>query len=180
MVSFRFKYLLPPNPAGPVYLIVEYAMHGNLKDYLRQYKEAVERLNRRPLIAKGSRRSLAPSIISGYHAFTNREKISLSQQSSVFSYTSHSSRIDCPSPGGFNSSELGGRRFTQDSGLGMESKSSVSSEVASEGAAAVSSEGARDYISCKGLLHMEDVFNFALQIACGLQHLESLKVRGCK
>ena len=33
-----------------------------------------------------------------------------------------------------------------------------------------------DYINSKGLVYMEDVHNFALQIACGLQHLASLQV----
>ena len=34
-----------------------------------------------------------------------------------------------------------------------------------------------DYANCKGVVYMEDVQNFALQIACGLQHLEKLQVR---
>ena len=33
-----------------------------------------------------------------------------------------------------------------------------------------------DYINSKGLVFMEDVHNFALQIACGLQHLASMQV----
>ena len=33
-----------------------------------------------------------------------------------------------------------------------------------------------DYINCKGILYMEDILHFALQIACGLQHLEDLEV----
>ena len=36
-----------------------------------------------------------------------------------------------------------------------------------------------DYINSKGLVFMEDVHNFALQIACGLQHLASMQVQGC-
>jgi hypothetical protein len=172
----------PPNLAGPVYLIVEYAMHGNLKDYLHQCKEAVERLNRRPLIARGSRRRQPSSLSSGYHAFVLQEKIPLSQQSSVFSDVSHTSRIDCPSPDCLGSTESGVRRLTQDSGLGAEGKGSISSEgvavVGASDAASVTnpSEEANDYINCKGLLYMEDVSNFALQIACGLQHLDHLKV----
>ena len=35
-----------------------------------------------------------------------------------------------------------------------------------------------DYINTKGLVYMEDVHNFALQIACGLQHLASMQVGG--
>ena len=33
-----------------------------------------------------------------------------------------------------------------------------------------------DYINSKGLLYVEDVQNFALQIACGLKHLEESQV----
>ena len=33
-----------------------------------------------------------------------------------------------------------------------------------------------DYINSKGLVYMEDVHNFALQIACGLQHLAKMQV----
>lgn len=33
-----------------------------------------------------------------------------------------------------------------------------------------------DYINTKGLVYMEDVHNFALQIVCGLQHLASMQV----
>ena len=33
-----------------------------------------------------------------------------------------------------------------------------------------------DYINSKGLVYMEDVHNFALQISCGLQHLAGLQV----
>ena len=33
-----------------------------------------------------------------------------------------------------------------------------------------------DYINSKGMVYMEDVHNFALQIACGLQHLASMEV----
>ena len=33
-----------------------------------------------------------------------------------------------------------------------------------------------DYINSKGLVYMDDIHNFALQIACGLQHLASLQV----
>lgn len=34
-----------------------------------------------------------------------------------------------------------------------------------------------DYINTKGLVYMEDVHNFALQIACGLEHLANMQVQ---
>lgn len=35
-----------------------------------------------------------------------------------------------------------------------------------------------DYVNCKGLVYMEDVENFALQIASGLKHLSEMEARG--
>ena len=37
-------------------------------------------------------------------------------------------------------------------------------------------DNAHEYTNCQGFLYMEDVQNFALQIAQGLQHLEMLEV----
>ena len=37
-----------------------------------------------------------------------------------------------------------------------------------------------DYVNTKGLIYMEDVQNFALQIACGLKHLEDIQVSVAK
>lgn len=33
-----------------------------------------------------------------------------------------------------------------------------------------------DYVNSKGLVYMEDVMNFALQISCGLKHLQNMQV----
>lgn len=163
--------------AGPLYLIVEFAIYGSLKDYLHQCKEVVLKLNHVPQIVNSRRRSHHPSISSTYPALRReREKIPLSQQSSVFSEISQSSRVNAASssssssstPTSFHSTQGGPRARcpTQDSGFcGGE-----------PGTFQLSSYVARDYINCKGLLYMEDVMNFAFQIACGLQHLEKLKV----
>lgn len=164
---------LPPlhhsPPAGPLYLIIEFAIHGSLKDYLHQCMEVVEKLNHTPRIIRLHRKR-HPSL-SSYSPGVQREKVPLSQQSSVFSMTSQISRTDTNpliSPSMNSPSDLSytgpiktrNRCLTQDSGKGS-----------------LSSEPVHDYINCKGLIYMEDVMNFALQIACGLQHLEKLQVR---
>ncbi len=155
--------------AGPLYLIVEFAMHGNLKDYLKECQEAVRQLNHAPRVM-GSRRSirLRSSISSGYPALRGMEKIPLSQQSSVFSDVSLSSKTNsssCDSEGVHATGGLRTRCLTQDSGFcGDVSKCDMSEQLSHE------------YTNCKGLLYMEDVMNFAYQIACGLQHLEELGV----
>lgn len=156
--------------AGPLYLIVEYAMYGNLKDYLKECQEAVRQLNHAPRVM-GSRRSirLRSSVSSGYPALRGVEKIPLSQQSSVFSDVSFSSKTNASGVDSESSHSTGGIRsrcLTQDSGFcGDLSKTDLSEQLSHE------------YTNCKGLLYMEDVMNFAYQIASGLQHLEELGVK---
>lgn len=138
---------------------MEFALHGNLKNYLHQCKEAVNKLNHIPRII--SLRQHHPSLDSGCSVL--QEKVPLSQQSSVFSDISLSSKAGTASTSSClyrNGSGIS-RCLTQDSGFSVEFSNSYPSH---------------DYVNCKGLLHMEDVLNFALQIACGLQHLKKLEV----
>ena len=145
-------------------------MHGNLKDYLIECKEAVQKLNHTPCVM-GYRRSIRlRSSTSSSYALLRGEKIPLSQQSSIFSDISMSSKTNAaegdavvghPPVGGFRAQCL-----TQDSGLSVSESPGSSDQHLSH-----------EYTNCKGLLYMEDVMNFAFQIACGLQHLEQLGVR---
>lgn len=147
-------------------MIIEFALHGNLRDYLQECKEIVRQLHHAPRVM-GSRRSLRlrSSASSTYPALQGLEKIPLSQQSSVFSYTSQSSKAS-PSIAEFdfnqgNGGGFRGRCMTQDSGVFTRFDFDMSSH---------------EYINCKGLLYMEDVSNFCHQIAYGLEHLEKLGV----
>lgn len=179
---------------GPIYLIVEYAAHGSLKDYVCECGDVLKKLNHIPHIAALSRRSHhRPSLTS-----CTSSRLPLSQQSSVFSDISLSSRTTYnPSPTSSQPPSLSvcleqstaataaatsstgtaavvprSRCLTQDSGFCGEAGKN-DTQLSLETAASTTS---RDYINCKGILYMEDVLNFALQIACGLQHLEELEV----
>ena len=78
------------------------------------------------------------------------------------------------------------RLITQDSGFFGESvdsssqatfgRVSGSSDSATSMANIVVAPLTHDYINSRGLLYMEDVQNFALQIACGLKNLEDIQV----
>jgi len=158
-----------------------YAMHGSLRAYLDQCRDAIAKLNHEP-VSIGKRRSQRLASSSCYHA--RREKIPLSQQNSVFSDVSQSSKSTPISNDHFNLSNLSNlsglaqtaaagcprrRCSTQDSGFcgggGVEFVGKCNTPLVSH-----------DYVNCKGLFHMEDVLNFALQIAHGLQHLRKLEV----
>lgn len=164
-------------------MILEFAEHGNLKNYLHQCKEVVEKLNHAPQIASGPRLKRHPSVNSNRHPSVNsnrhasassfyhqHEKIPLSQQSSVFSVSSRTSRIDSTDSSSPDCPKVCTPRGRYDSGFCGES-------AVRKVKGSVFSETAQDYVNCKGLLYMEDVLGFGLQIARGLQHLESLKVR---
>lgn len=148
---------------GPLYLIVEYAVHGSLKNYLHQCKEAVLKLNHTPHVVSLHRHghpSNGSSCFTGSSAYPSlQEKIPLSQQNSVFSVSSHSSKLEYSPPSLIQSGSKV-RHLTQDSGF----------------FGGPTTYPTQDYINCKGLLYMEDVQNFAIQIAQGLSHLEKLEV----
>ena len=160
-----------PPTAGPLYLIVEFAIHGSLKDYLHQCMEVVEKLNHTPRIIRLHRKR-HPSL-SSYSPGVQKEKAPLSQQSSVFSMTSQMSKTDTSSISPLITSSMNSPSELSYTGP-MKTRSRCLTQDSGKGS--LSSEPVHDYINCKGLIYMEDVMNFALQIACGLQHLEKLKV----
>ena len=150
-------------------------MYGSLKDYLIECKEVVRKLNHTPRVM-GFRRSLRlRSSVSSCNPAQRGEKLPLSQQSSVFSDISLTSRTNSVSADSEMALSTAGmmraRCLTQDSGFcGDLMKCDTP-------AASTPDQLTHDYINCKGLLYMEDVMNFAYQIACGLQHLENLGVQ---
>ena len=93
----------------------------------------------------------------------------ISRQDSVFTPGSGHTHFVFPSPTGHASSGSTG----SDGGVKMAAHHP--SATALPLAHTVAPIG-HDYINTKGLVYMEDVRNFALQIACGLQHLASMQV----
>ena len=173
---------------GPVYMIIEYANHGSLKDFLKCCEEAVLKLNHIPQVQQSFRSCRTSSTNSGSSTYPHFVfKLPLSAQNSVFSSagtptalipSASSSRFDLSSANHEQSSRED-RLVTQDSGFFGENVDQAAFNGASGGVLTAHTVAplTHDYVNSKGLLYMEDVQNFALQIACGLKHLEEIQVR---
>lgn len=149
---------------GPPYLILEYAVYGSLKDFLKHCEQAVLSLNHVPQIVRSRTRSRRleshSSVSSAYPLLVEPSP----HNDSAFSPTT----FQFPTP--FLS--------TQDSGFCEDSEDTLSAYAPgmSLPLAHTLSPISHDYINTKGLIFMEDIPNFALQIACGLEHLENMQV----
>ena len=146
-------------------------MHGSLKQFLKSCEETVLQLNHKPLILRSRTRSMGSSCssaTSAHHLLCDKSSSDTPETSKVFFPTVKKIPL-----------------ATQDSGY-SECCGSEESEEHTAQACGMTAPLAhtvapltKDYINCKGIIHMEDVQNFALQIACGLQHLENNKVHTC-
>eukprot|EP00731_Ephydatia_muelleri_P021008 Em0013g735a len=161
-------------PGGPLYVIIEFAMHGSLRSFLHSCEEAVLKLNHQPIITRKRSRSgssSTSSISSTQHLLSARFPLSDQTDSAppptdtqgqfTFLSKSHDS-------GYCSSSE----QLPEDHRVAhpkTETKSPVHTTTPLT----------MDYTNCRGLIHMEDVQNFALQIASGLRHLEAMEVVHC-
>ena len=151
---------------GPLYLIIEYALHGSLKDFLH------ERLHKQ---------SHTSSSTSYYNTPTSAgsgacKKIPLSQCNSVFSASSEVGQSD--STCSATTEGICPKRKNSTT-IPLTKDSSYSGGVSgSGGESARSATSTSSYItsSSLGLLLIEDIQNFAIQIAQGLQHLENMNV----
>ena len=140
-------------------IIMEYAAHGSLKDFLKTCKETVLTLNHQPAV-----------IGKGFHE--------TSGSSNHMVGTCNTANVDmtlCCDQGDQTSTSLNARRrpllIKQDSGF------SGSVDMASPSLHTHTTTSlTMDYTNCRGLIHMEDVQNFVLQIASGLRHLEAMEV----
>ena len=180
-------------------MIIEYARYGSLKDFLRECEEAVLQLNHAPQIL----RCRSQDHQSGSSAYSPTSTYSVYPQ--LVDKSQLCSQNSCGGGGVFSpditatpSTAAGGvfefppnkarhltreRLTTQDSGFCGEPVDSSIHQTAFndplDGAVSMAHSVApltHDYINNKGLIYMEDVQNFALQIACGLKHLEDCQV----
>ena len=168
-------------------MIIEYANHGSLKDFLRSCEESVLKLNHIPQVQQSFRSSRTSSTNSGSSTYPHLVfKLPLSAQNSVFSSSGTPTALIPPaSSNSFDFSythhqiSREARLVTQDSGFFGENVDQAAFNDASGGALTAHTVAplTHDYVNSKGLLYMEDVQNFALQIACGLKHLEDIQVR---
>ena len=182
-------------------------MHGSLKDFLKQCETVVQQLTSPPTCRATTRQhsvGSCSSTSSGYPLLgSNTAAFSpyYKKDSYLFALTntpnnSKNSLDPNTTTGAAVASEPAAKSSTEDTHVTFsldETKHKRAEEDSSkeDGAGmAVLAPGVsptslahsvaplmHDYANCKGVVYMEDVQNFALQIAYGLQHLEKLQVR---
>ena len=133
-------------------------MHGSLRSFLNSCEEAVLKLNHQPIITrKRSRIGSSSSTSSTHHLLSSRVPTSGhtpsdSQMHFIFPPTQVNNG---PLPEEYRVAHAG-----------------MMTTPFAHTVAPISN----DYVNCRGLIQMEDVQNFALQIASGLKHLENMNV----
>lgn len=165
---------------GPLCIVVEYAMYGKLKDYLLECRRVVTHSSHLPI-------HIATIRDPTFHSKERLLKTVQVQFSSTSSgYGSMIGKYSTESQG-----SIGSTSHSQESQDNLYS-SSVDT-MATDGVFETTSycrnvcdepedtfqhsaEFSCEYINSPGLIYEEDVINFALQIASGLEHLERLKV----
>ncbi|XP_065920975.1 platelet-derived growth factor receptor alpha-like isoform X2 [Dysidea avara] len=148
------------------YIILEYCMYGKLNDYLRNCQEALVQLGL-PIISVNLHET--PEFVRKSSNSTDYVNILQSNSSSSTYLNLH-------------------QVLTRDSSLLSIQGDSVFSDNVAYVPESMDSYNkpwtpvseiislSRDYLNSPGLLFNEDIVNFALQIAYGLQHLEKLKI----
>jgi hypothetical protein len=172
-------------------MIIEYARYGSLKDFLKECEQIVLQLNHVPqvLMSYRSHQNSPCSTCSAYPQLVDKTQLNSSTYNAsggVFSPDSTSTPSTATTgmfqfPPTKQSSMTRERLTTQDSGFGDYSPqlAAFSDTLADDSFSAHTvAPLTHDYVNSKGLLYMEDVQNFALQIACGLKHLEESQVSG--
>ena len=161
-----FNFVVPILTDNPLYLIVEFAMYGSLQNFLKECEEAVLCMNHSPHVSYKTGRyqscSDSPTFMS---------------QSLKFSHESSSSKKTTLShPSNPAAASAATKTCEQGDMLTCESDATVVGSSAQAVYDCISAPATHDYINSKGLLYVEDVQSFALQIASGLKHLEKEKV----
>lgn len=150
-------------PDGPICLIIEYAMHGNLKNFLRSCENAAMTLNHQPLIFR--KQSCSNSSSAAHQSMSISSQVFFPNDVQVRYVTN-------PQPSAQMDQDI------EHSGLvctDEDKRVAHPHEVLSQDTPSLS----HDYLNCKGLVYMEDIQTFALQIASGLQHLETMEIVHC-
>ena len=181
---------------SPLYLIVEFAAYGNLKNFLKECQDVLFSLNHIPHVfhRNGLHQSCSscsssssypflaqrPSFYSGTPTSCTNEHVRLLSQRSRFdSGISTGTPVSDSTLANFDTtfdfSRTASPDTCPDSNVGGEIYEVPSSAYLDFDADSVAPL-MHDYVNCKGLLYMEDVTNFALQLARGLKHLEDIKV----
>ena len=147
---------------GPLCIIIEFAMHGSLRSFLNTCEEAVLKLNHQPIITRKRSRFGSSSSTSSTHNL-------LSARVPTSANTPSDSKMHFTFP---PTAESGGELLPEEYRV---AHAGVTATPFAHTVAPITT----DYVNCRGLIHMEDVQNFALQIASGLKHLEAMDVSQC-
>jgi len=142
--------------AESLYIILEYCVFGRLKDYLQSCNNTLSELG-------------LPVKLNDYSSGSVN-----GSNSSPMGYMNILQSTSCNSYSKFLTKDNSLLNIQSDSGYGdsiVYAPESVDSGY-SESITYIS----RDYANSPGILYDQDITNFALQIAHGLQHLQTLKV----
>eukprot|EP00731_Ephydatia_muelleri_P021012 Em0013g739a len=161
---------------GPPCLIIEYAMHGSLRSFLKSCGEAALSLNHQPVIVRSRARTESYSSTSSSQELlsattpTRGQTFCFPRDNSNKHSPATTHTLQCASQdSGYDGSidlYLEEQRVAHHTGTAIPVAHSLAPIM-------------HDYINCKGLVHMEDVENFALQIASGLKHLSEMEIVHC-
>ena len=146
------------------YILLEYCMFGKLKDYLQSCDDVLMELELPVKLSdytdnvQGLNHSVEYINIlqSNYTRYNSSSKIQTKD-------SKESSMLNVPSDSGYGDSIA----YVPES---------IDSGYTSQSICGSLLPVSRDYANSPGVLYNQDITNFALQIAHGLQHLESLKV----
>ena len=144
---------------------MEYAAHGNLRSFLRSCEEAAMTLNHQPLFLRNRSRTESCSSASSGQPLLSA-KSPTGEKAFAFSSDAQVRYVTHPPPL-VNQESIEGLMCVPE-----EQRVAHAGGVPTMLAPPLS----HDYLNCKGLMYMEDVKTFALQIASGLQHLETMEV----
>lgn len=150
-------------------------MHGSLRSFLKSCGEAALSLNHQPVIVRSRARTESYSSTSSSQELlsattpTRGQTFCFPRDNSNKHSPATTHTLQCASQdSGYDGSidlYLEEQRVAHHTGTAIPVAHSLAPIM-------------HDYINCKGLVHMEDVENFALQIASGLKHLSEMEV--CK
>lgn len=157
---------------NPLYLIVELALYGSLKTFLQECEEVVLHLNHTPRVISRHNSGTTESSV-----YANMRKMSeLSQSEPCSPHTPSSVSVSFPA-----STSLVSERNMRALSLQQDYRDDVFNiDMSARGCPdECPADFTHDYINSKGLLYMEDVHVFALQIARGLKHLEQQNIVHC-
>ena len=146
-------------------------MHGSLRSFLLSCEEAVLKLNHQPMITRKRSRSGSSSTSS-----ISSTQLLLGAKTPLADPTGSASPSDAQGRFAFSPPKSHDSGYCSSSEHLPEENRVAHPKTETKSPTHTTTSLTTDYTNCRGLIHMEDVQNFALQIASGLRHLEAMEV----